>query len=287
MSKTQHTYITGKDGVTVYINGTSYTISASHQNYSNVIDAIKEGKSSDFLLDLMDTKKAITSYCQGSIEIKAGVLYYQGDEIRNSLTIKILQMMEEGFSISPMVQFLKNLRQNPSRVAQQELYDFLEAGNLPITPDGCFLAYKSVNQDYKDYHSRKFDNSIGSVCEMPRNAVCDDRNITCSHGLHFAQKSYAEGFGRGGHLMVLKVNPADVVSIPRDYKNTKGRCSKYEVIGETPYSLKDDKFVEKAVYQDQVDTAIVCSNCHGTFMPDDIWVDDVDRDCCPHCQNEI
>jgi DNA-binding XRE family transcriptional regulator len=33
-------------------------------------------------------------------------------------------------------------------------------------------------------------------------------------------------------LMLLKVNPADVVSIPSDYNNTKGRCWKYEVIDE-------------------------------------------------------
>ena len=287
MQKTQHTYIIGKDGITIYINDTSYTISASHSNYDKVITAIKDGESSEYLLELMDTKKAITQYCQGDIEIINGVLLYKGSEIRNSLTIKILQMMEEGFPITPMINFLENLRRNPSRVAQQELYDFLEAGKLPITPDGYFLAYKSVNPDYLDYHSRSFDNSIGAVCSMPRNDVCDDRSVTCSYGLHFAQKSYAEGFGRGGHLMVLKINPADVVSIPKDYNNTKGRCARYEVIGETPYTLNDDKFVEKAVYDDQVDNEIVCENCYGTFMPDDIWVDDIGRGCCPHCHSEI
>jgi len=284
--KTQHTFVTGKDGVTVYIDGTSYTVLSSNINYEAVINIIKTGGTSEELLDLMDTKKAITSYCQGNIEIIGGALFYKGQEVRNSLTLKIIQMMEEGFPISSMVNFLENLRGNPSRVAQQELYDFLEAGNLTITPDGHFLAYKSVNKDYKDYHSRTFDNSIGATCEMARNAVCDDRNITCSHGLHFAQKSYAESFGRGGHLMVLKINPRDVVSIPKDYNNTKGRCSKYTVIAETEYTLNDDKFVAKAVYDDQIDVAIVCSNCHGTFMPDDIFIDDVNRCCCPHCYTE-
>ena len=37
---------------------------------------------------------------------------------------------------------------------------------------------------------------------------------------------------RISRLMVMKVNPADVVSIPHDYKNQKGRCAKYEVIAE-------------------------------------------------------
>jgi hypothetical protein len=32
--------------------------------------------------------------------------------------------------------------------------------------------------------------------------------------------------------MLVKVNPADVVSIPSDYNNAKGRAWKYEVVGE-------------------------------------------------------
>lgn len=32
--------------------------------------------------------------------------------------------------------------------------------------------------------------------------------------------------------MILKINPADVVAIPSDYNNTKGRTWKYEVVGE-------------------------------------------------------
>jgi hypothetical protein len=32
--------------------------------------------------------------------------------------------------------------------------------------------------------------------------------------------------------MILKINPADVVSIPTDYNGSKGRCMKYEVIAE-------------------------------------------------------
>jgi hypothetical protein len=32
--------------------------------------------------------------------------------------------------------------------------------------------------------------------------------------------------------MIVKINPADVVSIPSDYNNAKGRACRYEVIGE-------------------------------------------------------
>ena len=39
--------------------------------------------------------------------------------------------------------------------------------------------------------------------------------------------------------MLVKVDPADVVSIPVDYNNTKMRCCRYEVIGEYENYAKD------------------------------------------------
>ena len=32
--------------------------------------------------------------------------------------------------------------------------------------------------------------------------------------------------------MIVKINPKDVVAIPSDYNNTKGRTCRYEVVGE-------------------------------------------------------
>jgi len=66
---------------------------------------------------------------------------------------------------------------------------------------------------------------------MTRNEVNDDKNQTCSAGLHFCSQDYLNHFG-GSRIMILKINPRDVVSIPTDYKNSKGRCCRYEVIGE-------------------------------------------------------
>ena len=38
---------------------------------------------------------------------------------------------------------------------------------------------------------------------------------------------YEEGTGQ---IIILKINPKDIVAIPRDYNNTKDRCWKYTVI---------------------------------------------------------
>ena len=126
---------------------------------------------------------------------------------------------------------MENLMSNPSHRSVQELYGFLEKGELPITPDGHFLAYKKVRGDYTDCHTGKMDNSVGKVLEMERNAVDDDKDRTCSSGLHFCSKSYLANFG-GERTVIVKINPRDVVSIPSDYNNAKGRTCRYEVIGE-------------------------------------------------------
>jgi translation initiation factor IF-1 len=155
-------------------------------------------------------------------------------------------MHSEGQSVDSLINFLTNLMENPSHTSVQELYSFLEENTMPITPDGHFLAYKKVRYlsedkvengvqlkegDMVDIHSGTFRNNPGDVVEMPRNLVNDNRADTCSHGLHFARLSYMPKFGNAGDPIVLvKINPRDVVSIPSDYNNAKGRCCRYEVI---------------------------------------------------------
>lgn len=173
----------------------------------------------------------------GAVTLEGGVLRYNGVEVHTVLTDRILDIVRQGFDIEPWIRFADNLFANPAPFSIDELYLFLEHGDLPITDDGCFLAYKNVRANFTDIHSGQFDNSVGQICEMERSEVDPNRNRTCSSGLHFCSKAYLPSFshgGSGGHTMIVKINPADVVSIPSDYKNTKGRAWRYEVVGEIP-----------------------------------------------------
>ncbi|KKL77279.1 hypothetical protein LCGC14_2036440, partial [marine sediment metagenome] len=38
--------------------------------------------------------------------------------------------------------------------------------------------------------------------------------------------------GGGGRTVIVEINPRDVVAIPVDYGNAKGRCCRYTVVGE-------------------------------------------------------
>jgi hypothetical protein len=97
-----------------------------------------------------------------------------------------------------------------------------------------------------DVHSGTMLNAPGCVVEMERNRVDDNKDNTCSTGLHFCGMSYLNHFG-GERTVIVKVNPADVVSIPSDYNGAKGRACRYEVVGELGVEPEDafDKPVQE------------------------------------------
>jgi hypothetical protein len=233
--------IQGKN-IVVVIGSVSHTISSTHIAYERVKAAIK-ADDWETVESIIDPKQIVIEYGNGDIAIEGEKFFWKGQELHTSLTVRIIQMYQDGFPIEPMVNFMENLMLNPSKRAVTELYGFLEKGNLPITPDGHFLAYKKVKQDYTDCHTGTMDNSVGKVVEMERNMVDDDQNRTCSTGLHFCSREYLNHFG-GERVMILKINPRDVVSIPNDYNDTKGRACRYEVIDEIDKEKADEAFAK-------------------------------------------
>jgi len=237
--------------ITIVLNGKTETIHKDNVNFNEVKKAFKAGDY-DAILTLVNPVLAVKNFVKGRLEYKDGVFTYQGFPLNSVLTGKMLNMMKQGFPIDPMVNFINNLMENPSKRAVEELYSFLEKNNLPLTEDGHFLAYKKIRGDYLDIHSGTMDNSVGKVLEMPRNMVDEDKNRTCSAGLHFCSISYLPHFGgsSGTRVVILKINPKDVVAIPADYNDSKGRTCRYEVIGEIDHNgnpVKD--FTKKAVYK--------------------------------------
>jgi hypothetical protein len=87
---------------------------------------------------------------------------------------------------------------------------------------------------------------------MERHEVDDNKDRTCSSGLHFCSKDYLNSFG-GERVVIVKINPRDVVSIPSDYNDTKGRACRYEVVGE----IDADKAPESAFTQSVQSNAYV------------------------------
>jgi hypothetical protein len=71
---------------------------------------------------------------------------------------------------------------------------------------------------------------------MNRGAVDDNRQHTCSRGLHVCGFEYLSGYS-GARLIAVEIDPRDVVSVPVDYRNTKMRVCKYYIREELDMSL--------------------------------------------------
>lgn len=237
-------YIMLPGGIHLVLNGQPRAIARTDKVFPAVVEAIKAKANEDEILAILTAEEArlkAATQITPDINVTAGTVYYKGEAVGGVLAERMLKMLEEGFDLMPMANFLANLMQNPAKRVVDHLYAFLEEGKSPLTEDGCFLAYKAVREDYFDIHSGTFDNSIGAVVTMPRNRVDEDPDRTCSSGLHVCSYDYLPHFSHAnGHVMICKVNPADVVAIPRDYNNTKMRVCRYEVIGEHDGYYKDE-----------------------------------------------
>ena len=227
-------YILTDESLTIVINGKAQSIRHDHANWQAALDALNE-ENYDVIPALLDESKAVEDYFdeKSGVSVRDGAVYLEGDQepLHGVVVDKILHFMRNGLPFKPLLRFAAKLADNPSRRAINELYAFLEHKAMPLTPDGNFIAYKGVTHNFKDHYSGKFDNSVGQTLSMRRNAVCDDADIGCSHGFHAGSYEYAKGYTHGGgHLMRVEIDPADVVSVPKDCDCQKLRTSKYKVV---------------------------------------------------------
>jgi hypothetical protein len=225
----------GRASISIMIDGEFNTVDKSAHNYEALRDELQKPEDQrDIALikNLISTKKMIEAFSYGRVEITEDErVLFDGQQITNYLALRMLQILDEGFDVTPFAKFMERVYANPQEYTRDELYEWLEAADLPIMSDGRFIAFKKVQKDYKDCHSKMFDNSVGQVLVMDRKSCDPNRNNDCSTGFHFCSAGYLSHF-RGDRVMVLAIDPADVTAIPKDYQRTKGRTCRYEVIGE-------------------------------------------------------
>lgn len=261
-------YIINSNSVTIVVDGVPHTVDSSHFNYERVLEAIRDNDE-EMVRNTMSVKNALDTWSMGQLTVRDSRAYWNDFELDASLTTRLIEMIRNDLPVDPLVNFISNLMQNPSNRALRELYRFMEHNMLPITSDGYFLAYKRVRDDYTDVHSGTFNNRPGEYVSIPRNQVDDDANNTCSHGLHFCSREYLDYFG-GSRIVIVKINPADVVSIPVDYNNSKGRTCAYTVIQEL--EVDPDRAFNKPVQDSAYDPDYWDENME--YEDDDDYWDD-------------
>lgn len=238
-------YISHENSCTVFIDGTPYTFYKSDVDWAEVAKILnQDDPDTERLKSLIDVKsvyeQAISDINDEKlctrVELVDGEILFDGLKVDNVLSRRMYEIMRDGLDVTRWLAFAEKVYANPLESARAELLLWIEESEMPITEDGNFLAFKKVNKNYRDIYTGTFDNSVGSVVQMDRSKVDTNRYNLCSTGLHFCSKDYLQSYGSSTdcRIMVVEINPADVVSIPADYNNAKGRTWRYHVVDEVP-----------------------------------------------------
>ena len=232
-------YFKDDNQITVYFtNGSSAVWANTHKDYSRVCSMVEDNNwiSIEMLHNenklIMDKETTIE---QNNIVVKGsdGSKHKIDMEKSDNPVVHFIQLLKNkgviDSELSRIKPFLTNMFENKYIDAVTEIYDFCKAMDFEITEDGCFLAYKNVRKDLSSIHDNgATKHTIGEYTEVTE--FNTDRNQTCSTGLHFCSKGYLQSYA-GDTTIIVKIDPRDVVAIPVDYNNMKGRCKRYMPIG--------------------------------------------------------
>lgn len=248
-------------------------------------ELLKAGASDQTLLETVDPLISIRKHTSGLFEINdEGEVFVAGVKLPTALANRLVDFADNALlsQAKSLVLFWQNALKNPLERARTDLYAFLEHNGIPITQDGCFVAYRSVvrHQDGNlyDAHTGKFRNNVGDIVTMPRDQVDSNPDQTCSRGLHVAAFEYAKGFSQV--LLEVKVNPADVCAIPTDYNGQKMRVCKFEVVAINAETASEGKLIDRPLY-DLDDDGGECDDCDEECDDKYCWCKRYDHDCYP------
>lgn len=231
------TFIGTLRSITMFKGSETITIDVDDSRYEDVYSLLTEQDLQGAWDKLNEKQKKIESYSNGDLKVEQGVVLYRGYPISGKIAERMTQKLDEGNEedINRFAEFFKAVMNVQDTRVVNELYEFLKHHDVEICEDGTFIGWKAVRNDWKDKYSGKVDNSVGAVVKMPRHMVDDNANRTCSTGLHVGSIDYVRMFGNqasGDRLIRVKVDPANVVSVPHDYNGQKLRACEYTVIEE-------------------------------------------------------
>jgi hypothetical protein len=236
------------ESITVISGGKPYTVKSGAPNFYNLKKALKEKNWKD-VPKFLTVAKNVEAWSSAKFKVSGNNVTYEGKAIDHGIAKRIVQMSHDGENPNAMYRFYERLQKNPSKRSVDQLWPFLQKLGIPITPDGCFLAYKGVRRDFYDKHSGTILNKPGVTVEIPRNSVSDDPKEACHFGLHVGAQGYAGTFA--DTTVICKVDPEHVVCVPYDHGQEKMRVCKYEVLGihgeELPSTTYDDSEATDAV----------------------------------------
>lgn len=136
------------------------------------------------------------------------------------------------------------------------MFAWLKAEGFTLTKNGFIVAYKGVTASLESVHigaepvtvetadgnssvvTGRIPYPVGATVSMPRKYINPSRDAYCSVGIHVGTHSYANTIG--SKIILVLIDPKDVVAVPRDWNGQKMRVSKLKVLK----VLTDGKIVD-------------------------------------------
>lgn len=217
------------DSITVIYEGKPYVVQRGSPQFNALRKAViaEDWKA---VPKNLTVAKSIKDWAKGKFTLEGDNFYFEGAKLPQSINTRIITMATKGEDPTALFRFWERLQRNPSMRSVEQLWPFLEHKGIPLTKDGCFLAYKGVRNNFLDAHSGTISNKPGTVHEMPRNKISDDPNHACHEGFHVGALDYARGFSQ--RVVICEVDPEHVVCVPYDESQHKMRVCKYKVVGQ-------------------------------------------------------
>lgn len=254
-------------GISFFLPGMGQkTFLRDFSQFDDLVKAVTSGDI-DTIKVLVNPRQYVARETRGNVIItEDDEVLFKNRPVPEYLASRILEHLANSIPIDPICAFAEKLMENPNASVREDLYKWLERGNMPIFSDGDFMAYKLVREDFTPIHNGPYgqDQSVGKIVEQPRETCNENRDQTCASGLHFCSYEYLPHFqswnsNKGNVVIVLKINPRDVVAIPTDYNLSKGRTCRFEVIDTIDPNTIEESFGGKLVL-----------NNLGTYKGDDL-----------------
>lgn len=213
-------------------------------------------------------------YLAGSMSIVNGTIKFGDHLLEESLSNHILSLLDDNNVPKDAklwksyVAFLDNLHQNVNQDIREQLFRWISYENnaghgFGFTEDGCIVGYKGTGGTILEPMSKftgtaivdgveitgHIPNKVGSVVKMPRSAVQFDPKVGCSAGLHVGTRDYATSWAP--ILLLVKVNPRDIVSVPYEVNSQKMRVCEYTVLEVTDTTSEHKRFYESTEIEEE------------------------------------
>lgn len=277
--------------------GVPTPVPQSYHKFKELLDALisDDDERAFSLLNVPEKVVAKLRALSERVTLAGNTILFDGDPVHGAISNHIIEIMEEGeeeVKWRALVNFLEKVGTNPEEHSRTMLYDWLHKHDFIITEDGDFLAYKGVNNDLTSITAgpafvdgQRFEghipNELGTVISMARSTVEHNPKVACSTGLHAGTWDYAREFAASGTVLLVKINPRDVVSVPTDCNSQKIRVSRYEVLRKIEAFLVQTTFAVESDEEDaeEAEEPAFCDCCGvGLSFGDALCDDCVDEE---------